>query len=148
MISKILKIVLLNSANWCFACAKFFQFSNDAVLAAVLCSCFLSPAFAGPLSCDSRWYGARLTNYESYPAPGSEECVANNGCAWAGQFFGLAEVYDEEWVADHNIVAVHLKDWEWLGMKVLDLRQGNNELRVLTRIVSGVAAPIWVETAT
>ena len=29
------------------------------------------------------WYSAHLTNYESYPDPGSDECILYNGCTWA-----------------------------------------------------------------
>lgn len=74
------------------------------------------------------WHSARLTSYQSYPAPDSEDCIADNGCTWAGPFYGLPDTYPEDWVARHNIVAVHLKDWDWLGMKVLKLRQGGREI--------------------
>ncbi len=77
---------------------------------------------AAPADCGA-WHRARLTSYQSYPAQGSEECVAYNGCAWAGQFYGLPAVHTEDWVAAHDIVAVHLKDWDWLGLKTLELRQ-------------------------
>jgi chitodextrinase len=78
--------------------------------------------------CGSAWYSARLTNYESYPDPGSQECIQYNGCTWAGQFYGLNGVQPESWVAANNIIAVHLKDWNWLGMKTLNLRQGNRRI--------------------
>jgi hypothetical protein len=81
-------------------------------------------------SCEAEWHKAALTNYESYPASDSEECVAYNGCTWAGQFYGIDGKQSEEWVAEHNIVAVHLKDWDWLGMKVLRLRQGGRKIEV------------------
>ena len=32
------------------------------------------------------WHKANLTNYTSYPEPGSEECIEYNGCEWAGYF--------------------------------------------------------------
>jgi hypothetical protein len=80
--------------------------------------------------CDSQRHTARLTNYESYPKPGSEECIENNGCTWAGQFYGLSGKKSENWVRDHNIVAVHLKDWETLGMKTLRLQQDDRTLMV------------------
>lgn len=83
---------------------------------------------AAPLTCASEWHQANLTNYTSYPAPESEECIAYNGCTWAGQFYGLENTQTEAWVAAHNIVAVHEKDWGWLGMKVLHLRQGGHEI--------------------
>lgn len=78
--------------------------------------------------CSGPWYRANLTWYESYPDPNSEECVTYNGCTWAGQFYGLDDKQTEEWVAAHNIAAVHQKDWDWLGLKTIKLRQGDNEI--------------------
>jgi hypothetical protein len=52
------------------------------------------------------WKSARKTNYESYPAPGSEECVAYNGCAWAGQFAACDGKRPPAWVASHDIAAL------------------------------------------
>lgn len=80
--------------------------------------------------CGSAWYRANLTNYESYPAPGSEECLEFNGCTWAGQFYGLPDKMPESWVMANNIASVHLKDWNWLGMKTLNLRQGTKRITV------------------
>ncbi|SDE81677.1 hypothetical protein SAMN04488117_101334 [Celeribacter baekdonensis] len=90
----------------------------------------LLPTFgqAKPLTCAPEWHRANLTNYTSYPAPDSEECLAYNGCTWAGQFYGLEDTQTEAWVAAHNIVAVHEKDWGWLGMKTLHLRQDGREI--------------------
>jgi hypothetical protein len=92
----------------------------------------LLPTFcqAKSLTCAPEWHRANLTNYTSYPAPDSEECLAYNGCTWAGQFYGLEDAQTEAWVAAHNIVAVHEKDWGWLGMKTLRLRQGGHEITV------------------
>ncbi len=95
-----------------------------------LCYAVAQPSLASPLACETDWHIANLTNYESHPAPDSEECLEYSGCTWAGQFYGLDGVYGEEWVAAHNIVAVHLKDWDRLGMKVLRLRQNGRELTV------------------
>jgi hypothetical protein len=92
--------------------------------------CDLSPVMAQDLTCEADWHSARLTNYTSYPDPGSEECLEYNGCTWAGQFYGLPDTQTEDWVASHNIVAVHEKDWDWLGMQPLRLRQGRREIIV------------------
>jgi hypothetical protein len=81
-----------------------------------------------PIDCNTPWYSASLTHYTSYPDPNSEECKYYNGCNWAGQFYGLRDVQSEEWVAKTNIVAVHMKDWDWLGSKKIRIRQGNNEI--------------------
>lgn len=78
--------------------------------------------------CDTPWYTAGLTYYTSYPDPGSEECIKYNGCKWAGYFYGLDEQMPIEWVMNNNIVAVHLKDWDWLGNHKLRIRQGSREI--------------------
>lgn len=78
--------------------------------------------------CGTDWYEARLTNYESYPDPGSIECIYYNGCQWAGYFYGVNGQQPESWVAANNIIAVHMKDWNWLGLKTLNLRQGNRHI--------------------
>lgn len=81
--------------------------------------------------CLPEWHAARLTNYTSYPEPGSAECVAYNGCTWAGQFYGLPDQkMPQSWVKSHNIVAVHMKDWAWLQLKTLRLKQGHREVFV------------------
>lgn len=87
-------------------------------------------SYAAPLSCEAEWHAANLTNYESHPAPDSEECLEYNGCTWAGQFYGLDGVYDEEWVSAHNIVAVHEDHWKLFGMKTLRLRQNDRTIIV------------------
>lgn len=78
--------------------------------------------------CGSQWYSARLTNYTSYPDPGSDECLNYNGCTWAGWFYGLDSQMSENWVSNNNIVAVHMKDWSWMGSKNINLRQGSNTI--------------------
>jgi hypothetical protein len=88
------------------------------------------PARVDAQSCETVWHKAALTSYTSYPAPGSTECLDYNGCHWAGQFYGMEGKQSEDWVARHNIAAVHAKDWDWLGMKVLNLRQGGRQIEV------------------
>jgi hypothetical protein len=59
-------------------------------------------------SCDSpglTWKTAQKTWYESYPEPGSEECVKYNGCQWAGQFAACDGKKPESWVKERNIAA-------------------------------------------
>ena len=75
-----------------------------------------------------QWYKASLTNYISYPEANSEECLYYNGCQWAGQFYGLDGTKSKQWVKNHNIVAVHSKDWSWLGGKKIKIRQGDHEI--------------------
>jgi|GEM_PF-2024497 len=52
------------------------------------------------------WQTANKTHYESYPAPGSEECEDYNGCSWAGQFAYCEGTKPESWVEAHNIASV------------------------------------------
>lgn len=74
------------------------------------------------------WHGANKTNYESYPDPGSPECVEFNGCTWAGQFAACENTMPERWVMAHDIVAVFpLGD---LAMHRLCLRSGDTTLVV------------------
>lgn len=54
---------------------------------------------------DLVWRTAHKTNYESYPDPGSEECVEYNGCTWAGQFAACEGKKSEAWVEAHDIAS-------------------------------------------
>ncbi|MFT6451533.1 MAG: hypothetical protein ACJA06_001017 [Halocynthiibacter sp.] len=101
---------------------------SRALFAVLIASAFSKPSTASEFTCRPEWRTASLTNYVSHPAPDSAECKQYNGCSWAGQFYGLPDVYNENWVSQHSIVAVHLKDWDQLGMKVLHLRQGAHEI--------------------
>ena len=82
------------------------------------------------LTCEGEWRQARLTNYESYPEPGSKECIKYNGCKWEGKFAGVNGKRPESWVAQRNIAAVHQKHWGKFRGKVLRLRQGSREIAV------------------
>ena len=57
-----------------------------------------------------QWKSGKKTNYESYPDPGSEECIKYNGCMWAGQFAQCNGVKSEAWVESHNIAAMFPDD--------------------------------------
>ena len=76
------------------------------------------------------WNKANLTNFESYPDPGSAECLEFNGCTWAGQFAGIDGKQTESWVKAHNIVAVHSKDFGKYSLKTLRLKQGSKQIDV------------------
>ncbi len=76
------------------------------------------------------WRKANLTNFTSYPDPGSEECLEYNGCTWAGQFAGLDNKMPESWVKANNIAAVHSKDFGSYKLKTLRLKQGSNAIDV------------------
>ncbi|KAJ6649574.1 hypothetical protein Bhyg_04812 [Pseudolycoriella hygida] len=77
---------------------------------------------------DNGWQNADLTNYESYPDPGSDECLYYNGCLWAGYFAFVSGQQPESWVQANNIIAVHSKDADQYRLKTLRLKQGNKQI--------------------
>ena len=80
------------------------------------------------LASDTVWNKANLTWYTSWPEPGSEECEDYNGCTWAGWFAGLEDQQTEEWVSEHNIIAVHEKDWDTYKRKTFRLRKNGHTI--------------------
>ncbi len=76
------------------------------------------------------WKKANLTNFESYPAPDSDECREFNGCTWEGQFAFVDGKQTEDWVRMHNIVAVHSRDAGKYALKNLRLKQGSHQIDV------------------
>jgi hypothetical protein len=74
------------------------------------------------------WRKANLTHYESFPDPGSEECIKYNGCTWAGQFAALEGKQSESWVRSNNIASVHSKDFEKYKLKTLRIRKGASQI--------------------
>ena len=83
---------------------------------------------ASATKADTVWNKAYLTWYTSWPEPGSEECEDYNGCTWAGWFAGLEDQKTEEWVSEHNIIAVHEKDWQKYKLKTFRLRKKGRTL--------------------
>ena len=77
---------------------------------------------------DTVWHQANLTWYTSWPDPGSEECIEYNGCTWAGYFAGVEGQKSEEWVSQHNIIAVHEKDWDTYKLKTFRLRMNGSTI--------------------
>ncbi|MBC7660607.1 MAG: hypothetical protein H7249_13000 [Chitinophagaceae bacterium] len=88
----------------------------------------VSPATQVMQADSGTWSKADLTNYESYPDPGSEECVQYNGCTWEGQFAALPDKMPETWVKEHNIISIHAKDFAQYKLKTLRLRQGTHTI--------------------
>ena len=80
------------------------------------------------VTADTVWNLANLTWYTSWPEPGSEECEDYNGCTWAGWFAGLEDQQTEEWVSEHNIIAVHQKDWDTYKLKTFRLRKNGQTI--------------------
>ena len=70
------------------------------------------------------WSQANLTNYESWPEDGSDECLYYNGCTWRGYFAGVEGQMTEDWVKSHNILAIHEKDFPKYKLKTFRLRKG------------------------
>ena len=62
------------------------------------------------------------------PEPDSEECIEYNGCTWAGYFAGIEDQMTEEWVSQHNIIAVHEKDWNQYKLKTFRLRMNGSTI--------------------
>jgi streptogramin lyase len=87
-----------------------------------------APASSAAPAKDTVWNKAHLTWYTSWPEPGSEECEDYNGCTWAGWFAGLDEQQTEEWVSQHNIIAVHEKDWKTYKLKTFRLKQNGRTI--------------------
>lgn len=83
---------------------------------------------SGVASADTVWHQANLTWYTSWPDPGSEECIEYNGCTWAGYFAGVEGQMTEEWVKEHNIIAVHEKDWKKYKLKTFRLRMNGSTI--------------------
>jgi len=75
------------------------------------------------------WKSANKTWYESYPDPGSEECIKYNGCTWAGEFSACDGKKPEAWVQAHNIVSA-FPDFDTLQLHDLCLRSGDKTLVV------------------
>jgi Ricin-type beta-trefoil lectin domain len=74
------------------------------------------------------WHRANLTNFTSYPDPGSDECTNYNGCMWAGQFAFVDGKQSVQWVMSHNIIAVHERDAGTYALKTLRLKQGSHQI--------------------
>jgi hypothetical protein len=74
------------------------------------------------------WQQANLTNYTSYPVPGSDECILYSGCRWQGWFAALPDSMSEAWVASNNIISVNSPDYTTLRLKTLRLRQGTQTI--------------------
>ncbi|SOE57698.1 hypothetical protein SAMN05720781_1312 [Fibrobacter sp. UWT3] len=88
----------------------------------------LTGSSSSEIASDTVWNKANLTWYTSWPEPGSEECEDYNGCTWAGWFAGLEDQQTEEWVSEHNIIAVHEKDWDTYKLKTFRLRKNGHTI--------------------
>ena len=87
-----------------------------------------TPLSSSETVADTVWHQAHLTWYTSWPEPDSEECIEYNGCTWAGYFAGVEGQMTEEWVSQHNIIAVHEKDWDQFKLKTFRLRMNGSTI--------------------
>ena len=87
-----------------------------------------APSSSSETVVDTVWHQANLTWYTSWPEPDSEECIEYNGCTWAGYFAGVEGQMTEEWVSQHNIIAVHEKDWNQYKLKTFRLRMNGSTI--------------------
>src|SRR5712672_184546 len=78
------------------------------------------------------WRQATLTDFTSYPDPGSVECIQFSGCKYEGMFAAFGrEVKTEQWVMEHNIASVHEKDFQTYVGNTLRLRKDTNTIDVV-----------------
>jgi hypothetical protein len=77
------------------------------------------------------WRRANMTNFESYPDPGSEECIEYSGCDYVGQFAALDDTQSLDWVSEHNIAAVRFDHFGEYELKTLRLRSGDKTIDVV-----------------
>ncbi len=75
------------------------------------------------------WKTGSKTNFTSYPAPGSPECIEYSGCLYEGLFAACSQKESEAWVAAHNIVAV-FPDFNALRLHDLCLKSGTKTIVV------------------
>ena len=88
-----------------------------------------APASSGCDQAGLVWKSANKTNYTSYPAPGSDECVKFSGCLYEGLFAACDQKKSLEWVQSHNIVAA-FPDLKTLELHDLCLKSGNKTIVV------------------
>jgi hypothetical protein len=77
------------------------------------------------------WKTGSKTNFTSYPAPGSQECIQYNGCMYEGEFAGCNQTETLAWVMSHNIVAV-FPDFATLKLHDLCLKSSTGRTIVVT----------------
>jgi hypothetical protein len=76
------------------------------------------------------WKTANKTEFTSYPAAGSEECIKYSGCLYEGMFAGCGPTMPISWVQSHDIVSV-FPDFATLKHHDLCLESGAKTMVVL-----------------
>src|SRR5262249_37873424 len=64
---------------------------------------------------------------QSYPAPGSDECVKFSGCKYEGLFAACDKKASKAWVMAHNIVSA-FPDFDTLKLHDLCLKKGSRTI--------------------
>jgi len=77
------------------------------------------------------WKTGSKTNFTSYPAPGSDECIKYSGCMYEGMFAGCNKTEPLAWVMTHNIVAA-FPDFNALKLHDLCLKSSTGKTIVVT----------------
>ena len=77
------------------------------------------------------WKTGAKTNFTSYPAPGSDECIKYSGCLYEGEFAGCSKTEPLTWVMSHNIVAA-FPDFTALKLHDLCLKSSTGKTIVVT----------------
>lgn len=77
------------------------------------------------------WKTGSKTNFTSYPAPGSDECIKYSGCLYEGMFAGCNKTEPLAWVMTHNIVAA-FPDFTALKLHDLCLKSSTGKTIVVT----------------
>jgi hypothetical protein len=67
------------------------------------------------------WQDGNETVFESYPPPGSAECIQFSGCMYEGQFQACSKTVSKSWVQSHNIFSVfpsfNSLEYHWVCLK-------------------------------
>jgi hypothetical protein len=85
-------------------------------------------------ACDATnltWKTGSKTNFTSYPAPGSAECIQYSGCMYEGEFAGCDQTEPLTWVMSHDIVAA-FPDFNALKLHDLCLKSSTGKTLVVT----------------
>jgi hypothetical protein len=93
-----------------------------------------SGASGSTSACDAAnlvWKTGSKTNFTSYPAPGSAECIQYSGCMYEGQFAGCNKTEPLTWVMSHNIVAA-FPDFTTLKLHDLCLKSSTGKTIIVT----------------
>ncbi len=114
-----------------------FTAASNIVITASSCSTTSSSTTTGGTTngtgCDTPnlvWKSANKTNFTSYPAPGSEECILYNGCLYEGLFAACSTQKSLDWVKSHNIASV-FPDFSTLKLHDLCIKSGTTMMVVI-----------------